>query len=556
MGGLKRGGSEAYAERTASQTIHVAEEPLHSQRKMMAPQQDTAERRQVERAPTAYDRFLNSIPPLPSAPVAAGPAPQEEKVGYKERKRRKKQYQELGKTPRLLHEEEVRSLKLLRTQETREKWAGETLPHSDLTREQTLKQILNDQDYSNFENLDHVMRNLIAHKALTQFMEDHGITKDSIQSEQITPEALCERLQQNGAGASALLNPALRLGLSLAQKTAGSFSPELLSFFKGLDEAMSTAVMVSTLTHVAERGKVKSYFEGKGSVDADAAADSAIRTNQAQQIQIAKRLLLMQLSNFNVVSTNEAGVSSEQKWPSSMAVALSHCSRVTLTFPKQDQQSPKDEQKRMWRSILTTGGENAAQDNRRASSTHSLKRRNVRDGGKVKEKKVLFNLTGQRGMNCAIGGLGNAGVSNKTICNDGSCGHFYSMYQEADASHFGAMLMGLESDAYKVTNQLGHTHDIHATGEKASSLGAQRADEVGDKYGGRQCDLSGIPASTITLWMEALEKAMLHWQSQPDGMSSPDAVAAMRMISGKQLDQEGRETLLRKLTDAGTSSPG
>lgn len=554
MGGPKEGSSQTYAEKTASQTIHVTEEPVLAQRERMAPQQDAAQQQREVQAPTAYDRFFTGLCPLPAVPVAGGPVPQEEKPGYKERKRRKKQYKELGENPRLLQEDEVKQLKLFRTREARDKWAGETLPHSQLTREQTLKQILNDQDYSNFENLDHVMRNLIANKALSQFMDEHGITAEAIENGEIDPEALCARLQQNGAGVSALLNPALRLGLSLAQRTRG-FTFRQQAFFKQLDEAMSTAVMVSTLTHVAERDKVKTYFEGKGSGDADAAADGAIRANQAQQIQIAKRLLLMQLSNFRVVFTDKRGVSEADDWPSSMAVALSHCSRVTLTLPKQDQQSPEAQQKQMWRSILTTGGENPAQDNKRGGSTHSLKRRKIKSGGQVKEKKVLFNLTGQRGMNCAIGGLGNAGVSGKTLCNDGSCGHFYSMYQEADADHYGAMLMGLESDAYAVTNQLGHTHDLHATGEKASSLGAQRADEIGDKYGGRQCDLSQMSAGEITQWMEALESAMLRWQSQPGGMSSPDAVAAMQMISGKHMDPQGQEALRRILTNAGTAFP-
>ena len=233
-----------------------------------------------------------------------------------------------------------------------------------------------------------------------------------------------------------------------------------------------------------------------------------------------------------------------------MAVALSHCSHVTLTLPKQDQRSPANEQEKMWRSILTTGGENTAQDNSRGSSTHSLERRKIKDGGKVKEKKVLFNLIGQRGMNCAIGGLGNAGVSGKTLCNDGSCGHFYSMYKEADADHYGAMLMGLESDAYGVTNQMGHTHDIHATGEKASSLGGQRMDEVGDKYGGRQCNLASRSAGEITDWMEKLECAMLYWQSQEGGMSSPDAVLAMKMISGEKMRLDDQMRLYGILKEA------
>lgn len=539
---------QTYADKTKQKNI-VVEEHRQPQHEMMAPQHDIAEQRQVERAPSAYDRFFQTLKPLPPVPVTNGPAPQEEKVGYKERKRRKEQYKYLGDKQRLLSEEEVKGLKLFKTQKAREEWANETLPHSKLTREQTLKQILNDKDYSNFENLDHVMRNLIANKALSQFMDDYGITAEKIENKEIDPQALCERLQQNGAGVSVLLNPALRLGLSLAQRTRG-FSTRQYLFFEKLDEAMSTAVMVSTLTHVAERDKVKTYFEGKGSANADSDADSAIKANMAQQIQIAKRLLLMQLSDFKVVHTEKTGTSRTENWSSSMAVALSHCSRVTLTLPKQDQRSPANEQEKMWRSILTTGGENTAQDNSRGSSTHSLERRKIKDGGKVKEKKVLFNLIGQRGMNCAIGGLGNAGVSGKTLCNDGSCGHFYSMYKEADADHYGAMLMGLESDAYGVTNQMGHTHDIHATGEKASSLGGQRMDEVGDKYGGRQCNLASRSAGEITDWMEKLECAMLYWQSQEGGMSSPDAVLAMKMISGEKMRLDDQMRLYGILKEA------
>ena len=543
---------QTYANETKQKNI-VVEERERAQQNVVAPQHDIAEKRQVERD-SPYARFFHTLKPLPPVPVAGGPGPEEGKVGYKERKRQKKQYEKLGKENRLLRENEVKALPQFQTREGREKWANETLPHSKLTREQTLKQVLNEKDYSNFENLDLVSRNLIASNALAKFVRDYGIGENS------APEAVCAQIQRSGEGVSALLDPTLRLGLSLAQRSR-DFSPKMQKFFRELDESMSTAVMVSTLTHVADRNKVKTYFEGKGAGDAGGDADSAIEANKAQQIQIAKRLLLMQISNFQKVTTLEkhrfkADVVREEAWDKSMAVALSHCSRVVLTLPKQDQGfSDAVEQKKMWKSILTTGGENDAQDNSRASSTHSIARRAIKNKGAVgsKEKKVLFNLIGQRGMNCAIGGLGNAGVSGKTLCNDGSCGHFYSMYKEADSNNYGAMLMGLESDANAVTNQMGHTHDWHATAEKASSLGGQRTDEVGDKYGGRQCDLSGITASTITLWMTALENAMRYWQSQTGGMSSPEAVRAMQMISGKKLNVDRQHELITMLTNAETA---
>jgi hypothetical protein len=203
----------------------------------------------------------------------------------------------------------------------------------------------------------------------------------------------------------------------------------------------------------------------------------------------------------------------------------------------------------MWNSILRTGGENPARDNWRFSSTHSIIRRSVNSDAVVgsKEKKRWFNLIGQRGMNCAIGGLGNEGISGKTICNDGTCGHFYSMRKEASSSNYGAMLMGLESDSFRKTNQMGHTHDIRATAEKASSLGGQRTDEVGEKYGGRQCDLTGMSAKNISIWMDALEQAMTRWQSQDEGMSSPEAMQAMELLAGKKLNANNWFTLRRLL---------
>lgn len=111
------------------------------------------------------------------------------------------------------------------------------------------------------------------------------------------------------------------------------------------------------------------------------------------------------------------------------------------------------------------------------------------------------------------------------------------MYKEADATHYGTMLMGLESDANGVTNQMGHTHDWHATPEKASSLGGQRTDEVGDKYGGRQCLLNEMSAMDITTWMLALEHKMLEWQAN-GGMGQTEARDVISMLAGKKLDAQ------------------
>ena len=120
------------------------------------------------------------------------------------------------------------------------------------------------------------------------------------------------------------------------------------------------------------------------------------------------------------------------------------------------------------------------------------------------------------------------------------------MHKEGDEKHYGTMLMGLESDAHGVMNQMGHTHDIHATPEKASSLGGQRVDEVGKKYGGRQCDLSHMYMNEITRKMQTLEKAMKRWQDS-EGDYQDILEETMTLLAGKQMTQKQFDDLGKNL---------
>lgn len=496
---------------------------------------------------TVYQQFTDRITALPAdIPVAGAQPVQQENVGRKERARRKKEaekeYDKVRKQQKLVSADELSQLKIFQSQKGIEQWAERKTPFTKLTMRESMRRAVQG-DYSDFENLDNIMRGAIAKQALDRFQATYGVTARS------DPQAVCEQLRRSGQGVSGLLDPALRLALSLAQNDP-SIPDDMKAFYLELDEAMSTAVMEETLTHTASAAAVEADYARKHPQappqEAQEKAREAVAANEAQQIQIAKRLLLMQLSNFQQVDQVGKNLVSTP-WSKSMAVALSHCSRVVLTLPGVDEtmENSAEMQKEMWSRILyqsSPGGpSNPAQDNRRASSTHSLGRRKVKKGGgPSKEKKVLFKLRGQRGMNCAIGGLGNTGVSGQMISNDGSCGHFYSMYMEGSKSKFGAMLMGIESDAYGTKNHLGHTHDTKATGEKASSLGGQRIDEVGKKYGGRQCDLSSMKASDISDWMQTLEDAMKRWQSLPGGIgASPEAAEAMKLLAGKKLDAQG-----------------
>ena len=532
------------------QTVNV-EQP-QQQQKVVQPAYEEEEKYIAVPVDTSYSDFMKRFHPLSGTAVEGNQPPAEEKLCRKQRKRRNKMlkegYQQKVDAAKEAHglvlEEDLKDTFKGWGKKDREHWEKEVLPHSKLTRGETLRRIIEDGDYSNFENLDELMRNRVATSALLNFNEAFQI------NEHTTVDEIMSHYREYSSGVSMFLDPALRLGFSLAQKTGGM--PDWAkTLYRELDEAMSTEVMVATLTHVPDVKTVASYYEKKKSKSKLAALEAAydaIADNKAQQIQIAKRLLLMQLSVFHVPVKDKYGFEVSYSWDKTMAVAFSHCSRVALTLPRLKEDSRVNNaqaHQRMWNAIYTVNGKNDAKDNSRMSSTHDIERRVVvrgvadrKDPGWVAiswEKKVRFNFTGQRGMNCAIGGLGNNGVGGELLSNDGSCGHFYSMYKEADADHNGAMLMGLESDAAGVMNQMGHTHDLFATPEKASSLGAQRTDEVGEKYGGRQCDLTGKTAESIADALIALEKKMLQWQAQPEGMGSDDAKQLMRLLAGKKM---------------------
>lgn len=543
-------GKNLHKERQQRQQVRI-QQPLAEA--IMRPYQERLQghqQAQQQAQRSEYDSFFQEVSDL-SQFQAEGDLGQQspknkKKVGSKEHKRRKKivkkMIQENKKSPHLVEDEEKKELAiLLQTKEGKKSWENASVKETSLTRKQVLQNILERKDYSQFELLDDLSRNLVATKALEDLIAKYQVNENT------SPAALCLAIKSSGAGVSAILDPTMRLGLSLGSRSE-RFSPAMRKLFLDIDNKMSTMVMEETLTHVTDKEQLAAHFRQQGASDADEKAEQAIAKNKAEQIQIAKRLLLMQLSDFQKRETSgpkEDPTYTFTEWQETMATALSHCSRVMFTMPLVEEEKAENtqvEHKKMWQAIFTTNGENSAGDNARGSSTHAITRKEIGADHVVKkaaeERKVAYHFGGQRGMNCAVGGLGNAGVGGKILLNDGTCGHFYSMYEEGDATHHGGILMGMESDEYKKVNQMGHTHTLTAKGEKASSFGAQRNDEIGDKYGGRQANLTGYTATQITDWMQELESAMQKWQSSKDGMQDGDAYAVMQMLSGKKLSAD------------------
>jgi hypothetical protein len=98
-----------------------------------------------------------------------------------------------------------------------------------------------------------------------------------------------------------------------------------------------------------------------------------------------------------------------------------------------------------------------------------------------------------------------------------------------------------------VRNQQGHRHDIFATAEKASSFGGQKADEIGDKYGGREVDLSEVTEAGFTAVMDFVDALTEELLRSGDQQSRDWLDEIARDVSGNLMDGQSLRDFFDRL---------
>ena len=401
----------------------------------------------------------------------------------------------------------------------------------DITQEQ-LYQKVKDGDCSSMEKLDAVLRN----RAATEYFREHRIIG--------TPKEFVADLKKKKDPVAAMMNPLLRMSISLVLNSP-HVSDAVKDKYRQIDELLNTEIMIATVT--------------KKVAPTEGFSDKEMQKNVRSQIFIVKTLLSCHLGKFKKVDS--AKTPPETDWPGNVANAFAHCSRVVFTMPGQTGEFNQETETKMINSFTGKAGFFG-----RMSATHALHRKRRDQSADAKEAKIkFFNPFRQYGMNVAVGGMGNNGIpagdhgaTARKLKNDGSCGHLYMNMQKGDATKNTGMLLGFESDAFATRNQMGHKHDIFATGEFASSFGGQRCDEIGDKYGGRVADLSGVDIEAYTKAMEYCDTAMenlLTGKFQDHGELGEIA----DMVTGKLMDKDDMEiffTNLISIAQFGTAATG
>ena len=375
-----------------------------------------------------------------------------------------------------------------------------------ITQAELFEKVMNG-DVAHMEKLDGILRNRVA----TEYFRTHRITG--------TPKEFVAELKRRPNPVTEMLNPRMRLAISLVMNSP-EVTEEVKAKYREIDELLNTEIMKATLV--------------KKTTTADGFSQDEIQRSVASQVFITKMLLSAHLGKF--IKRDSSKNPPDTDWPGNVANAFTHCSRVVYTLPGQGGEFDEKKENKMLGNFYGGAGFFT-----RWSATHALHRKR-REGADAEEAKVKVNPINQYRMNVAIGGLGNNGIPDsqghaRKLKNDGSCGHLYMHLEKGDKEKHSGMLFGFESDSFMTMNQLGHTHDIIATGEFASSFGGQRCDEIGDKYGGRIADLSEVNIDAYTEVMSLCDQAMnalLSGQYQDQGELNEIAES----VTGKLMEKD------------------
>ncbi len=399
----------------------------------------------------------------------------------------------------------------------------DTIDGEKITQEQLLDQV-RQGDYSHMQRLDPMLRN----RAATEYLIAHPI--------QGTADEFVRSLKQQQDPMSAMMNPLLRIGISQVMN-AKNVHPDVIEKYKRIDDLLNKEIMIATIT------------KRKCSVQGDDFSEEDKKRNVRSQVFIMKTLLSSHIGRLQLKKKD--GNPPSKNWPYSVANAFAHCSRVVITLPGDGGEWNEKTEDYMLRRYYGNAG-----FYKRSAATHNmeLKRKNSTKGAKEQKSFTPFN---QYGMNVAVGGLGNNGIPKGDIArklkNDGSCGHVFMHFEKGDKQKHSGMLIGFESDSVGKMNQTGHVHDASAKGEFASSFGGQRGDEIGDKYGGREVDLSNVNADAYAELMTTFDLIMTNYLES----EANDAQATLNYIAeqlcGNLMNDDQLKGFIKRVYELGNA---
>ncbi len=198
-----------------------------------------------------------------------------------------------------------------------------------VSQRELFDKVVKEKDYSHLEQMNVFLRNSVA----TEYIRNMKLGAD-VKSEEAFVNSLFDE-----EGVKGLLNPVLRIGISLCMHTenfAEGLECEFTQRFNSvesmqkIDALINAKVMAETMRTIPdEKALIKEFSKDKkvGLADAIKKKDEAVKANAQAQLFIAKTLFAAHMSQMKTRVSNRDGL-----WDGPVANAFSHCSRVSYIF--------------------------------------------------------------------------------------------------------------------------------------------------------------------------------------------------------------------------------
>lgn len=381
--------------------------------------------------------------------------------------------------------------------------------------------------YDQFEAVPLLLKNYLGTRRLNAFLEEFGAD--------VRDPKVQQALREHA------MDPVFRVGVSIARHQGTAQAQEL----EKCEQLMNQYVMEKTLAPVSPQAQQR-VAQTLGD-----RAPEALRANQEKQLMMAKILFLGQLGRFDQRDKDGR----VKPYDETLSEAFCHGGRTKIALPYGKGQTHMME---------TLVGEKPKQtmgmDNRKAG-THYVGRPKVNEQGQIvgswQELKpppwfLPMTLSSEhKGVNVAVGGLGELGPTGKPILHDGGNGHMYMRQIKGNQNHCGVLLVGFENSGPGKKGTLGKPHGLSGSKAAQSVFMADKG-APGASEDGRSVDLSGMDINRFCQVMNTFDahyRKLIAQASTPDGAQRIEEFN--RKLCGSYMDSN---TLCQTLQSMGLST--
>lgn len=369
-------------------------------------------------------------------------------------------------------------------------------------------------DFSQYETVEPMMKGYLGarkcYELFDRFKGDH------------TNPKLLEEIKKG------LMQVDLRAGFAFGCKDPKN---PVYAFMKECERIANREMMLQTLREPDDTAKLRllNQLKRENPQKAQEKLNEQLHADLEQRVEMAKILFMSHLGKFHLKDRQNKPMEMNEN----MAEVYAHGGRAMFILPAGgNQKTMMDSIKGAQRKVSGL--------QRRYFATHALEPRTLNSDGTISSEATELRVKGvssfaprrHRGMNVSVGGLGQVGPNGKVITSDGTNGHMYMHAVTGGKNTCGTMLVGFENAGPQKSGRLGHAHGISAKKAGSSAFLSDKS-YLGNEFGGRVVDLSGLSGADLTAMMTAFENAYRNAALQAQSGNPALLDACNELLTGK-----------------------